>query len=349
MVKLLEMQESLIDVFTGYACTIPIFINKPEGKKWFIQNYLNYMITYDEKYDHVVSDYFYSDFTYNSAINFYQPENIVNFPYSCYSAPTSMICNIIEFIKQIINSGFYVCLYVNLKYLSKYCLKEDLIHEIFIYGYDDNQQLIYSSGYMQRKKYSLYTHTYNEFVMSYEKRNVNSPMHIYFDTQRISYFKYKDNFEYNFELSKFVDTLKEYLSISTDYKSIKRYICYTNEKSNEKITYGIESIKVLIKYLQNINEKQTIDLRQIYFLYNHKINMKFKMEYLMDIQYIMDKSILENYQEIIHDSKICLNYCIKYTIKPKKEYIVKMILYLKEIYIKEKNVLLKVIELLEKS
>lgn len=80
MLKILNVQDSIVDVFNGYACTISIIIDKPEGEKWFVQNYLNYMTTYNSDYSQVVSDYFYSDFTYNSAINFYQPENIINLP-----------------------------------------------------------------------------------------------------------------------------------------------------------------------------------------------------------------------------------------------------------------------------
>lgn len=349
MVKILEFQKGLVDVYNGYACTTSICMNNPEGKKWLVQNYLNYITRYNDSFDYVTSDYFYSDITYNSAINCFQPENIANFPYTCYSVPVSEVCDIIEFIQKKINEGFYLCMFVNLKYLDVYSQNEDLIHDIFIYGYDDDKQLIYSTGYIRGEKYSILTHSYTEIILSYKNLNVNSPDHSYFDTKRISYFKYRENFKYDFNITNFVDTLKDYLNTTTFYKGEKRLLCWNSYRSDENIVYGIEGIKVLICFLKNLAKEKYLDLRQIYFLYNHKINIRYKIEYLIDANYIDDITALDAYQDIVKLSEKCLNVLIKYSFREKNEYIKNAITYLEEIYAKEKDTLSKLVRILENN
>lgn len=348
MLKILNIQDSIVDVFNGYACTISIIIDKPEGEKWFVQNYLNYMTTYNSDYSQVVSDYFYSDFTYNSAINFYQPENIINLPYDCYSASILEVQDIIKFMKEKINMGFYLCFFVNLKYLESYNQKEDFIHDIFVYGYDDEKEIVYATGYNHNGKYSFFEHKYNEIVMAYENCNVSSFNHDYFDTKKISYFRYRTDFKYDFNLKNFIVTLKEYLNIYNYETYVRRFICRTEEKSSWKTAYGIGSIKVLIEYFKNLNDRKKLDLRQIYFLYNHKVNMEFKIKYLLKNKYLVDESILEQYREIIQISKICLNLSIKYSLKGDIECLHKIIAFLEELYKKEKDTLSKLVKALEK-
>lgn len=349
MAAILEFQKGIIDVYNGYACTTGVCSNNLEGKKWLVQNYLNYIARYNDRFDYVTFDYFYSDFTFNSSINFFQPENIVNLPYNCYSTHISEICNIIEFIQKKIDTGFFICMFVNIKYLHIYCLKEDLLHDIFIYGYDDEKQLIYSAGYVNGKGYSMHTHTYDELIHSFKNINVNSPTHNHFDTKRISYFKYRKDFTYDFSILNFTNALKEYLNISTHYQGMRRLLCRNLYNDDERIVYGIESISILVHFFENLSKDKNIDLRQIYFLYNHKINMRYKIKYLVEAKYIDDNTILDEYSKIVYISQKCLNLSIKYNLKSKEEYLKVIILYLRKIYIKESETLIKLIGLLEKK
>ena len=270
MAVILEFEKGLVDVYNGYACTTAMCSNNLEGKKWFVQNYMNYIARYNETFDYIIFDYFYSDYTYNSAINFFQPENIVDFPYGCYSAHISEIDNILEFIQKKIDTGFFVCMFVNLKYLNAYKQNEDLIHDIFIYGYDNENHLIYSAGYINGLNYSKCTYSYEELIHSFQNANVESSTHNHFDTKRISYFKYRNDFKYEFSILRFISSLKEYLNISNYYQERNRLLC-RNYRIKEKIVYGIESINILIRFFENFTIGKKIDFRQIYFLYNHKV------------------------------------------------------------------------------
>lgn len=344
MVKILEYQKGLIDVYNGYACTTSFCVKNDEAKKWFIQNYINYITRYNSKNEYVFSDYFYSDFTYNSAINFFQPENIVNLPYVCYSAPSSEVDNIINFIHEKINTGFYICLFVNLKYLDAYCQKDDLVHDIFIYGYDDERQIIYSTGYTNGKKYSSLIHSYDEICLAYKNVTADSPEHRWFDTKRISFFKPRENFVYDFNTLDFTEKLKEYLNIEVAYQKNKRLLCPNSDRNDEKVVYGIESIKVLIHFFENITKSNQIDLRQLYFFFNHKVNMRYKIRYLLDNGYLDDSYLLDEYDKIVDFAQRCLNISIKYKMKQNNICLKKIVFYLKQIYEQECCVLKKLIK-----
>lgn len=332
MVNILEYQKGLIDVYNGYACTTSFCKKNEEAEKWFIQNYINYITRYNDKYEYIFSDYFYSDFTYNSAINFFQPENIVNLPYVCYSIPNSEVDNIISFIHEKINEGFYLCLFVNLKYLDIYCQKDDLIHDIFVYGYDDERQIIYSTGYTNGKKYSNLIHSYDEMILAYKNVIVDCPEHRQFDTKRISFFKPRKNFVYHFSTLDFAEKLKEYLNMEISYQKRKRLLCPNNDRLDEKVAYGINGIKVLIHFFEKVTGSNQIDLRQLYFFYNHKVNMRYKIRYFIENGYIDDFSLLEEYDRIVDFAQRCLDISIKYKMKQNDLFLKKIVFYLKKIY-----------------
>ncbi len=331
MKKVLDLQECIVDVYNGYACTTSIILENNAGRNWFVQNYLNYMVSYNEDYDYVIFDYFYSDTFFNTAINCFQPENMVSFPYSCYSVPATEVNDIIGFVKELINREFYICLFVNCKYLSKYHETEDFIHDIFIYGYDDEKEIVYSTGYIGGQKYTKLEHTFGELVKAYGTMNVKSVVHSRFDTNRITFFKYKDNFKYQFNINKFICSLKEYLNLDDGCENIKREV-YLDTTFKTKTAYGIEGIKVLIEYLKTIDTKKFLDIRQIYFLYNHKKNMKYKLQFLYDTQYLVDNKIINEYEEVIKTANICLNIAIKYSLVKKEKLINNMIIQLKKMY-----------------
>lgn len=348
MKKILDLQKCIIDVYNGYACTTSIILGKNEGRNWFVQNYLNYMVSYNENYDYVICDYFYSDIFYNTAINCFQPENMVSFPYNCYSVPATEVNDIIDFVKKILNREFYICLFVNLKYLSNYYKTQDFIHDIFIYGYDDEKRVIYSTGYIGGKKYAKVEHTFDEIIEAYNNTNVESIVHNRFDTNRITFFKYKENFIYQFNIDKFIWTLKEYLNISNYCKYIKREV-YLNTTSDTKTVYGIEGINIIINYLKTLNARKSLDVRQIYFLYNHKRNMKYKLQFLYEHKYIPNNKIVDEYEVIIKNTNICLNIAIKYSLVKRVELINDMIILLKKIYLLEYNILNDLISILNKK
>ena len=346
----LNIQNSVVDVFNGYACTTSICIDKTDGRKWFVQNYLNYLTIYNENYDFSISDYFYSDYTYNCAINFFQPENIMNFPYITYSVPCSMVKDIVAFIRDRIIDGYYVCLFVNLRYIKQYNKNSDVIHDVFIYGFDDEKRLMYATGYVNGQKYSQINYTYEEIEKAYQSLNVDSPAHINFDTKRISFFKYRENFKYDFSVAKFINDLKEYLNIIESPSINTRRLCYGRDYSEDLVAYGNKGITVLKEYIKKciLSKKEYVDMRQVYFLLNHKINMKYKMEYLLEEGAIHDNSFVLEYDKIISLAKKGMNLMIKFYLTKDKTYLENLIEHLDRIYDKEKEVLNKLIKCLEK-
>ena len=346
MRNILPIENGLIDVYNGYACTTGICIQHPAGIEWLVQNYVNYMVTYNESFDYVIFDYFYEDTIYNTAINFFQPENRVLFPYSCYSVPMDEISDIIRFIKRAIDSGYYICLFVNFKNLSQYSWETDFIHDIFIYGYDDEKELIYATGYKIGEKYRKMKHTFEEISLAYENTKIDFHTADEFDTKRISFFKYKENFRYNFRIDKFIRSLKEYLNFSDNSKAVQRTVCF-NRNISEQTIYGIKGINVMIRYLKSIKRKDFIDYRQMYFLYNHKVNMQYKIHFLIEKGYLKTSSIAEKYDTVVKASKICLSLTLKYSITKKEELIEKIIFYLETVYRKEIEIFTELVDFLE--
>jgi hypothetical protein len=71
--------------------------------------------------------------------------------------------SIIDFIKDCIQSGFYLFFYGQKKMSASSMYQiSDFDHDVFVYGFDDDKQQLHLAGNFKNGKYSCETCTYQE-------------------------------------------------------------------------------------------------------------------------------------------------------------------------------------------
>jgi hypothetical protein len=361
MKKILPLNNPVIDVFGGYACTNSIYMDQPKGISWFVQNYINYVVLYDNEYRFVCSDYMNIDSLYFNSVTCFQLEGIVNVPIKTYSIPKDQIeeGDIIRYVKKQIDLGYYVCLFVNLQEIKKYNYEYPGNHDIFIYGYDDEEQVVYATGYVGNSPYQTLKHSYDEVMKAFHSLddtiNYNHEVICNYDTEKVTIMRYNENFVFKFSKEQLIKDLEYYINLKEYSMSFTPKINRYSLNYNTSTVYGNKHYDILEKHLECIaNYHQYIDFRQFYFVLQHKQIMLYRLHYLSENSYLTEHKFIEGFEEIVHLCKRLLNMVMKYNaimdvaMGNNKTLLQKMVEMLKEIKTKEENLLLEVIKELKK-
>lgn len=321
MKSILPLAESVINSFAGYAALNNIVLQDENGQNWFAQNFMKPIIMYDETYEEVDFDYLNMDILHLSSCACFQPESYVNWPVETFSIPVSMIApkDFLDFVKRQIDDECYVMVFLNWMYLRKYGYTGDGSHEIFIYGYDDEKQEIYTTGYRPGKTYQKLIHSYQDVMEAYEHMNVfwhGGPYehkydHLNRDLNKISLIKKKRTFTFDFSIQTFIMDLKRYLHLEELNWGVQFAIRFTEEKQN--MAYGNQLYDVYGKYMKkHCDEQEEINLTTPYAIYNHLEGILYKIRYMLKKGYINDSSLVEEYEAVVKAGKVFMFNVLHY-------------------------------------
>lgn len=317
MKKKLPLAKPVIDSFAGYAAINNIVLNYEKGQDWFVQNFFKLVIQYEETYHQVCFDYLNMDTLYMASYSCFQPESYVNWPVETYSVPVSQVKTgrFVEFVKEQIESGFYVMVFLNWRYLRKYGYDTNGFHEVFLYGYDDEKEEIYATGYLAGKPYGELVHSFHDMEEAYAHMDMfwkqEIADHVNRNIKKISLLKYKQDFRFAFSIGQFTKDLKRYLHLEETDWNVDLAITFT--KSTKRLAYGNQLYEVLGKvFRKNCEAGENIDLTVPYAIYNHLEGMLYKIEYLMEKEYIRNSGEAEQYKAVVKSGKAFLFTAIKY-------------------------------------
>lgn len=359
MKRILKIAAPIVNTWAGDSGMNNIILNYEKGREWFIQNYMRVFSFHDNSFDTVFFDYVNIDTLYVGSTMNFQPDKFVNWPVETYSVCTEEIRSkeILDFVKRKIDNGYYVYLYLNWKYLKEYGYTGEAYHEIFVYGYDDEEQVIHATGYMKGKSYGTVTHSYKDFVEAYCHmqmfRNVPSNNNLNRDLNRISLQKFKKDFLFQFSITKFIADLKQYLNMEKPVISIPVVNRFC-EGELVQYGYGNAMYEILSKYLEKkCKNRQPFDILEPYFVYNYTQAFLYKLKVLKENGFIQHDRFADEYKMVVKSAKAflftCMNYCGKVNmgrmIKDMPEEKIKK--QLRDIKEREEKVIISLIEELE--
>lgn len=223
---------------------------------------------------------------------------------------------VINYIKNMIDNGYYVEIFVDHFYLSVSNAYQQYHkqHPIFIYGYDD--YTFYAADFF-RGPFSSEKINFHEFLDAYSK---DDETHAPFIHQCFRMSKYHP-YDYKLDLELIKTSTKDYLD---GCDSFKRYLHFY-EFRYMKLYFGLNYYNALTEHLYSNN--QTLDPRMFHVLYDHKVIMKFRIDYL----YKNDMISNSNYQELIEavdyvgeKANILRNQVLKYNISKQETMIPKI-------------------------
>lgn len=295
MKKIIPLAEPPITTYPSIANVLSLLWNQKEKIiPWFSDHFIQLIVrpyhenTYGDFYDHADLDNYFS---------------------ILYGAPglgwmrTNSDCAYFDvftdYIEYQINNGYCVeaCLDRYYFKFTKFYKREHYIHSSFIFGYDREQNEIYIADFWTAGKYE-------KKVVSYEEINASMK-----NNYIINLFR---EYEVNYVIDK--QLMKTYfLDYYHSRDSFSKYK-YSNREYNKGVIYGLEYYDYLLK---NLKENQIADIRMYHILYDHKILMKYRLEYLMTLdEYDTEKlqELMNKNESLISESLDLRNCIIKYCI-----------------------------------
>ncbi len=236
-------------------------------------------------------------------------------PRDCCSEIVDMIClgfpllthvdNIIDYIIENINMGYYLIINVDENYLpNKWAYnKIHFIHPSLIYGYDNEQKQLKAIGFNQNIFQEI-TFDYAQFKEAYENGKIHyknsAPWTEWSAIQLLRPKKFEA--EYPFSHEKFIKDLRSYLSSIGDSIRLYSFEYYENQ-----VEYGFNLYDVFIQSMEDLLQgKITSDYRAIHLLAEHKKCIYDRIGYVIS-RYNLEGEIValhEEYMKVVQQSDI---------------------------------------------
>lgn len=212
-------------------------------------------------------------------------------PRDCCSEIVDMVClgyhllkevkNIIDFIVEKINMGYYLIINVDEYYLpNKWTYKaEYYVHSSLIYGYDNKKEQLKAIGFNKQASFTEITFDYTQFIEAYENGKIHykdsAPWCEWSALQLIRPKKFE--VVYPFSNDRFLKELKNYLFSIGDNVRL-----YSFEYHENQVEFGFQVYDVTIRNLENLlHGKLTIDYRAIHLISEHKKCIYDRLEYVI--------------------------------------------------------------------
>lgn len=238
---------------------------------------------------------------------------------------------IMKFIKHSINEGRYVELRLDQYYISdreEYRYKH-YMHQNLVYGYDDSLKVLYLLGYNSVGKLAKTTISYADVKYQFGKRGCVSNIYL-IDYKPEAYgFTYQPRYIYKMILQYLegYNSSQDFGHVMEPRNRVYGIACYA-ELSSQK------GLDLLLR-----------DRRVLHLLYEHKLVMKQRLEYLacFEKDNIEIKKLAKEYDSVVSEVFNMRNLALKYQINGDKQIRDKVSSGLSKIMAQEKTILSKLV------
>jgi len=273
-----------------------------------------------------------------------------DYPFLCCeriknSTLQNMGVDIEEFIKTCIDNQSYVMIKVDEYYLPnmpsyKY---KNFLHDVFIYGYDEENSCFDITCYGKSGLYSRDTIMMSDLKKAlYIEENG--------DKDLTYIFKLRDH-KAEFDLKLVTESIFDYVYSQNTSERLRPM-----KKPTRKRTYGIKTCMLLKKRLEEIIElgensnKYKLDLRTFRLLWEHKKCMYDRLCYMCKNEYVkLDDNILEKYMEVVKSYNILFNMATRLYYSKRFDIISRLVPILDKAIFDEQEVLLQILDILTKN
>lgn len=224
--------------------------------------------------------------------------------------------NLLSFVCESIKLHYYIYLVAKKKEISAYHTSDDIVHDLFIYGYDDKKQEL-SIADNFRGKYEFKKCSYQEFLKAIF--NISEEQEKYNEFNGcIILLKYKENEKSGFYPSRVKESIADYLNGTPTKNWYTRFFDPWMEHNRELIfQYGIKNYDFIDRIIDTIMEKKYFPyatLQPLHLLTQHKRIMSDRVLFMYKNGYIYNLELVESFQKIANLADILLSLIMKTTI-----------------------------------
>ena len=342
-IKKLPVTYPMITSWTWHSALFSILSIDENAKKWIFSNYIQ-LRCYNIQEIFTGDDMLLADIMPGSS-------SLKECPYLITSIMTnqqirSYTGNIIDFIIKTLDIGGYVYgVFDEARILSEYDVDYKFPHELFIYGYNLDEEVFYVGDFTFKDHYSYSTVSFKDIEKGYDV--ISAPEdHMFKDDYKGTrglyvIFKNTDTPYYEVDLRFIRDTLREYLN-SVDSKDHFRMM-------RNRFTDTTFGINVYDRVLDRIREQMAkpepdFDIRALHLMYDHKVLMFERIKYLMANGYLKyNEDIIRSYGVVVKNMLTARNLLIKISLNDNVAEAVKFKQYFNIAKEKELGVLLEIL------
>lgn len=240
-------------------------------------------------------------------------------------------------ITEAIDMGYYLYIYADRYYIATtdYYQKEHLMHELLVYGYDLDRNLIYIADNLEEGKFVQSSCTLDELEEGYW----TMPNEYSFWTE-VRFLKPIPNINYAIHVEQMISAMENYLNSSETYDLVR----------DQKYDFGMQAIQRLFTDIEHAaSTGEMLDSRVFHLLYEHKLLMELRLTYLMEKSFIdPDTSFMALSTRLKQDYYTLRNIVLKYNITRDTRTLGKISERLQENLTKEKEFISSFIARLQK-
>ncbi len=345
--KKLPVTYPMITSWQWHATLFSILSDDENAKKWIFSNYIQ-LRCYNIQEIFTGDDMLLMDMMPGSS-------SLKQCPYLIFSLLTkaqieSYCGNIIDFIIKTIDlNGYVYGVFDEAKILCDAEVDYKFPHELFIYGYNRDEEVFYVGDFTFQDHYSYNTVSFSDLERGYEVITEQDD-HVFKDDHKggrglYVVMKNTEHPTYELDIELVKENLREYLN-SQDTKNHFRML---RNRFNDT-TFGI---KVYDKVLSQIDkqlhaEEPDFDIRALHVMYDHKVLMYERIKYLMNHGFLKyNQETLDEYHTVVVNMLTARNLLVRISITGEIESSVRFKTYLDAAKEKEIGILFKILAELE--
>lgn len=323
----------------GYLCNaypLSIVMQHKQSEDWFYSNYIQLICA-----GNFPEGKFFSFYTSNLPwYDFFMSCPLITYQKINQRFLEKYMGGIISFICDSIDQNQYIHLYVDESYIAhkKAYKKYALPHEMLIFGYNKETLKFYVSGYDSNVIFGEYEVGFEELLVAFNNCDKTK------NREYVSLLSYNEEHSYHFDLKLIIRSLKELrFSLNSSYH-------YRSMSTPSGWIFGLSIYDHIIEYLSNqvSTLREKIDIRIFHTLWEHKLVMLNRLNYLKEHHYLDDADeLIKIYSEIESDLKILRNLAIIYNKNENSTTVTSIMEKMKKIKNLEENALSDLISKLE--
>lgn len=273
-------------------------------------------------------------------------------PYLIFSLITkpqieSYCGDVIDFIIKTIDIGGYVYgAFDEARMISNVGVDYKFSHELFIYGYNTDEEIFYVGDFTFKDKYAYTTVPFDAVKRGFDVLTAKED-HVFKDDYKGTRGLYViqknvDNKYYDIDPVLIKRTLEEYL----ECKDTKDHFRMMRNRFSDTV-FGVNVYKALKDrvHKQLEAEEPDFDIRALHIAYDHKVLMLERLKYLMANEVIpFDQAMLDEYAQVVDDMLTARNLLVRISITGEIEAGARIAGYLDSAKEKEVAILGKVVK-----